>query len=127
MLISVRIFYSPSNYLKIGPFSSRYKLYIIPVFAGIIDEIYDYQGRSNHFRTWVHPEILLFIFNGETEASLRIKSAGLTDFFSLRCCDFMIEILSKYFAVLNTVSVIQFHTEVQNQLIFYAATTTIAK
>ena len=29
-------------------------------------------------------------------------------------CDFMIEILSKYFAVLNTESVIQFHAEVQN-------------
>ena len=31
-------------------------------------------------------------------ASLMIKSAGLTDFCSLLCSDFMIEILSKYFA-----------------------------
>ena len=28
---------------------------------------------------------------------------GLTDFFSLHCCDFTIEILNKYFAVLNSV------------------------
>ena len=69
------------------------------------------QGLSDHIRTYARAYLQKWLFFFKA-----IKLAGLTDFFSLRCYDFTIEILNKYFAVLNSVNSIQFHAEVSTTI-----------
>ena len=80
-------------------------------------------GRT-HVRTFRN-DILLLLFS--MAKSVFGVFGGFDRLLLITLLRFYDRNTDKYFTVLNSVNAIQFHAEVQNQINFYASTTTIAK